>query len=246
MRRNLLPFGLVGILGFLVLGAALFGSAQSPNLYLPSLPRNDPHAASELDAYIERTMLASSFTWKVLGENSSESEKLVYNAPDRIHDYRGSTSPIETMAVGPTYYFQASDLLDSGNGWLRVTHPPRGYSDARIYAMTFLIQLRGAPSVVGEKGSFDVHFLFAGQSYASGDVATDVKVHTSDGYISALHIQDTGIFPAFGPRLASTTAVVKFVDIGSSPHVVIPAARTVRSADPSCGPATSGVTVCPA
>jgi hypothetical protein len=146
-HRALYPLALVALLGLLTAGAAVLGSSQSPTLYFPSVPANDPAAKSVLDLALERTMAAPSFTWHV--PPSVGPETLIYNAPNRIHDYRGSSPASQSIGVGTTYYFEASDYSESSNGaqdWVKLDAPV-GYSDANIYALKYLSQLQQAQSV---------------------------------------------------------------------------------------------------
>ena|ERR1700722_18608266 len=101
-NRVLIPFSLLTLLAVLTVGAAALGLSQSPTLYFPTVPSNDPHAQSALDLAVERTMTAASFTWSV-PHSVGFGETLIYNAPNEIHDYLGSSPATESYGVGSIY-----------------------------------------------------------------------------------------------------------------------------------------------
>jgi hypothetical protein len=80
-KRVLTPFCLLALLAVLTAGAAALGLSQSPTLYLPALPLNDPQAQSTLDLAVDRTMAAASFTWRI-PHSVGLGETLIYNATE--------------------------------------------------------------------------------------------------------------------------------------------------------------------
>jgi hypothetical protein len=245
-KRVLIPFCLLALLAVLTVGAAALGLSQSPTLYFPTVPSNDPHAQSALDLAVERTMAAASFTWRV-PRSVGFGETLIYNAPKEIHDYLGSSPATESYGVGSTYYFRASDYYENtapSTSWVKMIDPA-GYSDARTYAMKFLRVLQQASSVNGGSGRFVAYVVESNDPIAAGDVSDVLVVSVSKGYVASIRATVTGLFPSFRARLVTAHSEVEFRAVGSSPEIEIPAAHTVRGQPPPCGPATSGVTFCP-
>jgi hypothetical protein len=215
-------------------------------MFYASLAPGNPRATTQLDAVVRRTMAASSFTWNVHGGTTTLGEILVYNAPDRIHDYIGST-PIETIAVGSTYYFRASDVFDTdSNGWVTFRYRPSGYSSAQDYAMKFLTNLLNASSVTRSGNTFVAEFADSDDPFASGQVFIRTSIHRVNGKVTSEHIETEGIFVGAGTRVLRGELRVFFSRFGSSPAVVVPAARIASQGKPFCGPATSGFSFCPA
>jgi hypothetical protein len=245
-KRVLIPFCLLALLAVLTVGAAVLGLSQSPTLYLPTVPSNDPHAQSALDLAVERTMAAPSFTWRV-PHSVGFGETLIYNAPDEIHDYLGSSPATESYGVGSTYYFRASDYYENNapsTSWVKMIDPP-GYSKARIYAMKFLRILQQASSVNGGRGRFVAYDVESDYPISEGDVGDVLVVTVSKGYVASIRATVTGLYPVFSAHLVTTYSEVDFRAVGSSPEIEIPAARRVHGQPPPCGPASSGVTFCP-
>jgi hypothetical protein len=246
-KRVLIPFCLLPLLAVLTVGAAALGLSQSPTLYFPSFPSNDPHAQSALDLAAQRTMVAPSFTWRI-PHSVGLGETLIYNAPNEIHDYLGSSPSTESYGVGSIYYFRASDYYENNapaTSWVKMIDPT-GYSDARTYAMKFLTLLQQASSVNGGSGRFVANVVESNDPNAAGDVGDVLVVRVSNGYVASIRATVTGLFPRFSARLVTVNSELEFRGIGSSTEIEIPAARTVRGQPPPCGPATSGVTFCPA
>jgi hypothetical protein len=246
-KRVLIPFCLLALLALLTVGAAALGLSQSPTLYFPTVPSNDPHAQSSLDLAVERTAAAASFTWRV-PHSVGFGETLIYNAPDEIHDYLGSSPATEAYGVGSIYYFRASDYYEDNapsTSWVKMIDPA-GYSDARTYAMKFLRILQQASSVNGGRGRFVAYDVESDYPIAAGDLGDVLVVTVSKGgYVASIRATVTGLYPGFSAHLVTTHSEVEFHAVGSSPEIEIPAARTVRGQPPPCGPATSGVTFCP-
>jgi hypothetical protein len=244
-RRRLVPLFFVAGLGFLTVAAAAFGASGSPRLFFASVPPNDAKAHSQLQLAIERTASASSFTLKTPRKDFPET--LIYNAPDRIHDYLGS-EPLESYGSGTTYYFRLSDydLSDSeSNRWVQIHKPPH-YSSARIYAMRFLTSLSGAQSVRRHGDRLVAYSIISNDPYSAGDIRVVLVVQTSHGTIKSINATTTGFFPQFNPHFSTSQTTVTFFHIGTSPHIVLPRARIVSGDPPPCGPVTSGFTFCAA
>lgn len=245
--RPLCPFLLVVGLVVLTVAAAVFGIVNAPTLYWPPIPPNNPSAQSQLLGAVERTISAPSFTWSI-PRSQGLAETLIYNAPNRIHDYRGSQSATESYGAATTYYFRASDYYGTDSrstSWVKM-HDPDGYSDARVYALKFLNALSKAQNVMGHDGLYLAYSVEANDPNAAGEIGDVFVVRVAHGVVRSINVTVTGLFPRFSSHLYTGHERVSFSDVGTSPLIVLPPAKTVVGEAPPCGPATSGVTFCPA
>jgi hypothetical protein len=246
MRKHIaLPLTLLAVLGLLSVGAALLAVAQSPTLLYFSVPANDPGAAAQLDAIVRHTIDAPSFTYRIPGSNTSISETLVYQAPNRMHDEIGS-QPLETVAIGSTFYFHRYDAFGSGGqGWVKFVHPPLGYTSARQYAMTLLQRALVGDSVTRRGGVFRVTTVNSNDPFAQGQYETTITIHVHDAYVRSMIEQLHGSFRLGNAYIAvNSRSSVIFSHIGSSPSVTAPKATPVDHGDPLCGPRSYGVGWC--
>jgi hypothetical protein len=240
--RRAIPICTLVVLTLLTVGAAVVGVSSSPTVFYASLAPGNPRAAAELHAIVRRTMGATSFTWHLPGLR----ETLVYNAPNRIHDYMGSV-PIQTIGVGTTFYFQASDLTNTeSNAWLRIRHRPFGYSSANEYAMKYLTPLLSASSVTRSSTTFVAESVYLNDPFASGQMFERDVIRTDGRDVTSERVEIQGIFPVESTRVETSYLTVTFSKIGTSPLVAPPIARTINRGQPFCGPITSGVSYCPA
>jgi hypothetical protein len=176
--------------------------------------RSDARAAEQLRAALDKTLTASSFneTVNIQEKSGPESERYVYNAPDKLEIFNVSASQPSVIVVGGTEYHPDSP----GSGWTGVHNQRPG--EAKTTVLGYLSQLLKSRSVKRVGQSFTAITYSRGWPLPNDANEEIARLQVSKGFVS----QDRLVVHSDDANWPGETVTLKFSDIDTSPVISAP------------------------